>query len=235
MAMDRRSPTDSEITVIVTARDEAERIAATIAGVRSAFPQAAVLVADDGSADATAQLAREAGAQLVRGESRLGKGQAATAAARTLTGERAEPPDGIVVFCDGDLGSSAARLVPLAEAVRDGRADVAVAAFTARIGGGFGLALGFARFAIRRRCGLRTRAPISGQRALRADVLPDVLPFARGFGMELGMTIDAARAGHRVLELELDLSHRASARTPSGFLHRGHQLADFIRAYIARR
>jgi len=38
-----------------------------------------------------------------------------------------------------------------------------------------------------------------------------------------------------VLELELDLCHRASARTPSGFLHRGRQLADFIRAYLARR
>jgi len=233
--MDTRPPTDSQITVLVTARDEAERIAATIAGVRSAFPQAAVLVADDGSADATAQLARESGAQVVRGESRLGKGQAATRAARTLMGERAEPAEGIVVFCDGDLGSSAARLAPLAEAVRDGRADVAVAAFTTRIGGGFGLALGFARFAIRRRCGVRTRAPISGQRALRAGVLPDVLPFARGFGMELGMTIDAARAGHRVLELELELRHRASARTPSGFLHRGRQLADFIRVYLARR
>jgi len=233
--MDRRPPPDSQITVIVTARDEAERIAATIAGVRSAFPQATVLVADDGSADATAQLAREAGAQLVRGESRLGKGQAATRAARTLMRAGAEPPEGVVVFCDGDLGSSAARLEPLAEAVRDGRADVAVAAFATRIGGGFGLALGFARFAIRTRCGVRTRAPISGQRALRASVLPDVLPFARGFGMELGMTIDAARAGHRVLELELDLRHRASARTPSGFVHRGRQLADFIRAYLARR
>ena len=233
--MDRRPPPDSQITVIVTARDEAERIAATIAGVRSAFPQATVLVADDGSADATAQLAREAGAQLVRGESRLGKGQAATRAARTLMRAGAEPPEGVVVFCDGDLGSSAGRLEPLAEAVRDGRADVAVAAFATRIGGGFGLALGFARFAIRTRCGVRTRAPISGQRALRASVLPDVLPFARGFGMELGMTIDAARAGHRVLELELDLRHRASARTPSGFVHRGRQLADFIRAYLARR
>ena len=133
-------------------------------------------------------------------------------------------------MCSSDL-----RLEPLAEAVRDGRADVAVAAFATRIGGGFGLALGFARFAIRTRCGVRTRAPISGQRALRASVLPDVLPFARGFGMELGMTIDAARAGHRVLELELELRHRASARTPSGFLHRGRQLADFIRVYLARR
>ena len=233
--MDRRPPTDPQITVIVTARDEAELIAATIAGVRGAFPHATVLVADDGSADATAQLAREAGAQLVSGASPLGKGQAATRAARTLIGARAVSPDAIVVFCDGDLGSSAARLAPLAEAVRDGRADVAVAAFTNRIGGGFGLALGFARFAIRRRCGVRTRAPISGQRALRAGVLPDVLPFARGFGMELGMTIDAARAGHRVLELELDLSHRASARTPSGFVHRGRQLADFVGAYLARR
>ena len=62
-----------------------------------------------------------------------------------------------------------------------------------------------------------------------------MLPFAHGFGMEIGMTIDAVRSGHRVLELELDLSHRASGRTPAGFLHRGRQLADFVRAYARRR
>ena len=64
---------------------------------------------------------------------------------------------------------------------------------------------------------LQMRAPISGQRALRASVLEDVLPFAPGFGMEIGMTIDAARAGHRIAEVELDLSHRATGRTLSGF------------------
>ena len=62
-----------------------------------------------------------------------------------------------------------------------------------------------------------------------------MLPFAHGFGMEIGMTIDAVRAGHRVAEIELDLAHRASGRTLAGFAHRGRQLVDFVRAYLARR
>ena len=53
-------------------------------------------------------------------------------------------------------------------------------------------------------------------------------------GMELGMTIDAVRVGHRVVEVELDLSHRATGRTPAGFAHRGRQLHDFVRAYRSR-
>ena len=66
-------------------------------------------------------------------------------------------------------------------------------------------------------------------------MLEDVLPFAEGFGMEVGMTIDAVRAGHRVVEVELDLAHRATRRTPAGFVHRARQLADSARAYRARR
>ncbi len=115
-----------------------------------------------------------------------------------------------------------------------GECDLAVAAFGRRVGGGFGLALGFARWAIRRRCGLETAAPISGQRAMRVEVLRATLPFARGYGMETGMTIDAVRAGYRLREYELDLSHRASGRSLAGFAHRGAQLRDFARAYLAR-
>jgi hypothetical protein len=62
----------------------------------------------------------------------------------------------------------------------------------------------------------------------------DVLPFAPDFGMEVGMTIDAVRAGHHVAELELDLAHRATARTPAGFAHRARQLANFVRVYLVR-
>jgi len=141
----------------------------------------------------------------------------------------------VFVLCDGDLGDSAAELVALADAVARGDAELAVGAFATRIGGGFGLALAFARWAIRRRCGLQTRAPISGQRALGEQALRDVLPFAHGYGMEVGMTIDAVRAGHRVLEIELELTHRASARTLAGFAHRARQLADFARVYVSRR
>jgi len=49
------------------------------------------------------------------------------------------------------------------------------------------------------------------------------------------MTIDAVRAGYRLRECELDLEHRATGRSPAGFVHRARQLLDFARAYRARR
>src|SRR5438309_1764802 len=117
----------AELAVIVCARDEEERLGATLdALTRVAFPGARLLVADDGSRDRTASVALQHGAQVVSTGRPVGKGGAATLAARTLL-EDNDPA--VVVFCDGDLGASAARLAPLAGAVRDGRCDVAVATF----------------------------------------------------------------------------------------------------------
>jgi glycosyltransferase involved in cell wall biosynthesis len=225
----------SDTFIILTARNEAERLGATLHALARAFPDASVWVADDGSSDATPQIARSARATLVRGERPLGKGAAATRAARSALEGPRPSSEAIALLCDGDLGESAALLGGLVQAVRRGETDLAVAAFARRRGGGLGLAVGFARWAIRRRCGLVLQAPISGQRALRLRTLQDVLPFAGGFGMEMAMTIDAARRGHRVSEIELDLEHRASGRTLAGFAHRGHQLLDFMRVYWERR
>ena len=228
----------SDTFVILTAYNEAERIGATLDALANAFPAARVFVADDGSSDATPQIARAAGACVVRSERVIGKGGAATLAAdaalREIASDRPSEREAIFVLCDGDLAESAKALTALASAIERGEADVAVASFARRVGGGFGLALGFACWAIRRRCGLVTTAPISGQRALGEDALRDVLPFAHGFGMEIGMTIDAVRSGHRVVEIELDLAHRASGRTLGGFAHRAGQLVDFARVYAAR-
>jgi hypothetical protein len=91
-----------------------------------------------------------------------------------------------------------------------------------------------ARFAIVQATGMRPRAPLSGQRALRVADLQALLPFAGGFGMEVGTTIDAHRAGLRVLEVQLPLEHRPTGLTPAGFGHRGRQLVDVIRAALAR-
>lgn len=225
----------SDTLVIVTAYNEADCIEATLRALACAFPGAPVWVADDGSTDATAALAQANGANVVSSERMVGKGAAATLAARGALAALEPGVDPVVVLCDGDLGDSAGRLAPLGQAVVSGGADLAVAVFARRVGGGFGLALGFAGWAIRRRCGLRLRAPLSGQRALRADTLRGVLPFGEGFGMEVAMTIDAARAGGRVVEVELDLHHRASGRTLRGFLHRGRQLADIAWVYRQRR
>ncbi|HEX7293797.1 MAG TPA: glycosyltransferase [Solirubrobacterales bacterium] len=219
------------LAVIVAARNEADRVGATVAALRDAFPGAAIWVADDASEDGTAEVAMTAGAQVVSRGRPHGKGANVTAAAEAALG--ADPTPQLVLLCDGDLGACAGNLALLVEAVERDECDLAVAAFARRVGGGFGFALGFARWAIRRRCGLETTAPISGQRAMRVAVLRAALPFARGYGMEVGMTIDTVRAGHRLREYELDLSHRATGRTAAGFLHRARQLRDFTRVYMA--
>jgi glycosyltransferase involved in cell wall biosynthesis len=221
----------------VAARDEQRLIGTTLQALAHALPRARLWVADDGSRDATATVARTAGAGVVSGP-RLGKGAAMTRAATHALDVRGrgERPQGPAVFllCDADLGRSAAALEALVEEITAGRADLAVAAFERRRGGGFGIARGFARWAIRRRCGLDTQAPVCGQRALTADALGTLLPFAPGWGMELAMTVDAVRAGLVVRELELPLEHRAVGRSPSGFVHRARQLRDFARAYRTR-
>jgi glycosyltransferase involved in cell wall biosynthesis len=227
------------VSVIVAARDEATRVGATLAALTRALPRAQLWVADDGSRDATASIARAAGARVVSNGRPAGKGAAMTAAAQKALAEADPGPAGdgaeaVFLLCDGDLGDSAAELARLLEAVHVGEADLVVAAFERRRGGGFGLARSFARWAIHTSCGLQTRAPVCGQRALRAAVLRRVLPFAAGYGMELGMTIDAVRAGFAVREVELPLDHRAVGRTPAGFAHRARQLLDFMRAYGAR-
>jgi glycosyltransferase involved in cell wall biosynthesis len=226
--------------VIVAARDEEDRITATLDGLRQAFPGARVVVADDRSRDATSVLAAQAGAELSSGGTLghghgRGKGGAMTAAARLVLEGMTPPVRATFVLCDGDLGASAAKLGSLAEAVESSECDLAVASFARREGGGFGIAVGFARWAIRNLTGLTLTAPISGQRAMHGDLLLRVLPFAPGFGMETAMTVDAVRAGARVEEIELDLEHRATGRTARGFLHRARQLRDFALVYVSRR
>lgn len=223
----------ASLAVVVAARNEADRIAATVGALRGAFPAAAIWVADDASTDGTSEVAMAAGARVVSRGRPHGKGANVTAAAQAALGD--EPSPQLILLCDGDLGDSAARLEPLVGAVAAGECDLAVASFGRRTGGGFGLALGFSRWAIRSLSGFEAEAPISGQRAMASDVLRATLPFARGYGMEIGMTVDAVRAGYRVGEYELDLSHRATGRTLGGFVHRGRQLLDFFRAYRRRR
>jgi hypothetical protein len=203
------------LVVLVAARDEEGRIGSTVAALRRAFPEAEVVVADDGSRDGTAGEANRAGAQIVR-LPRLGKGQALT------LGER-EAPAGRLLLCDADLEGDLTRLL-------DGDADLAIAAFAQREGGGFGIAKRTARALVQALGGLELREPLSGQRVLSPEAREACFPLAPGFGCEVRMTIDAARAGLRVEERELDLRHRATGRDPGGFLHRGRQLLDALLA-----
>ena len=90
---------------------------------------------------------------------------------------------------------------------------------------GFGLVKGLACRGIHRLSGYKTEAPLSGQRAVRADRLRELGGFARGFGVEVALTIDAARHGLRIVELNVPITHRETGRDWHGFVHRGRQFA----------
>jgi hypothetical protein len=204
------------LTILVAGRDEEDAIADAVTSLREQFPAAEVIVADDGSRDATAERAEAAGAIVLR-LPRQGKGQALSAA------ERAAPP-GALLLVDADLRGD---LRPLVAGDAEG---IAVARFATRVGGGFGVAKRAARTLIRLRTGFEAAEPLSGQRALSPRARAAVFPLAPGFGAETRMTIDAVRAGVPVEEVELDLAHRATGRDARGFAHRGRQLTDLVLA-----
>jgi glycosyltransferase involved in cell wall biosynthesis len=106
-----------EIGIAVTARDEADRLPATLAALAGAFPDAAVVVADDGSRDGTQHVALQAGADVVRSPRGIGKGGAATLGVERLLELGVERA---VVVCDGDLGDSARELPRLVAALDAG-------------------------------------------------------------------------------------------------------------------
>ena len=212
--MVRRRSAEPLAAILVAARDEEERIGETVTALRAAFPDAEVLVADDGSRDATAERAEAAGAIVLRLR-RRGKGQALSAA------ERAAPP-GALLLVDADLRGDVTALLPAS--------GLRVAAFAEPRGGGFGLAKGTARALIRLRTGFDALEPLSGQRALSAPTRAAVFPLAPGFGAETRMTIDAVLAGEPVEEIELALGHRATGRDVRGFVHRGRQLLGALLA-----
>jgi hypothetical protein len=203
------------LTILVAARDEADRIGETIAALRRDFPASEIVVVDGASGDGTPDLAEKAGAVVIR-LGRAGKGEALSA------GERAAPP-GRLLLCDSDLRGSVA---PLAE----GHADLVVAAFSRRSSGGFGIAKRIARELVAVRTGFAPREPLSGQRHLSTRARTACFPLAPGFGCEVRMTIDALRAGLSVEEVEVDLAHRATGRDLAGFRHRGRQLLDILLA-----
>lgn len=211
------------VSALVPAHNEAGRIAETVRAALSIDGVERVLVIDDGSDDETASRAAAAGADVLRLPANVGKGGALETGA-----EEVRDAD-VILLLDADLGQTASEGALLLDAVVKGHADMAVAVFPPpAVRGGFGLVKGTARRGISWLGDRRfvSEAPLSGQRALTADCLAAVRPFAPGYGAEVALTVRALRNGCRVVEVPTTMAHAATGRDLAGFTHRGRQLAD---------
>jgi glycosyltransferase involved in cell wall biosynthesis len=85
----------SHLSIIIPVFNEAESICEVILELKTCYPDAQILVVDDGSTDNTAQMAVTAGAQVYRHPYNMGNGAAVKSGIRLAQGE-------IVVFMDGD-------------------------------------------------------------------------------------------------------------------------------------
>lgn len=209
---------------LIAAYNESARIARTVSSLVSTGAFDAIIVVDDGSSDATAELARNAGAVVIELGSNRGKGAALNEGVLHV-GDAT-----IVALLDADLAESAAEAVSLVGPIREGVADMTIATFPKPAGkAGFGLVMSLARWAITRFGGpFDAKAPLSGQRVMTRACLDGSLPFADGYGVEVALTIRALRNGCRIQEIPTTMFHAATGRDLAGFVHRGRQFIDVL-------
>jgi len=216
------------LAILIPARNEADRIGKTVRALHETFSEAAIVVLDDGSTDGTAEQALRAGAQVVRVADYLLR-TGSKGAALWLGWQLVEAS--VYLFLDADLAESARHAVRLLTPVQLRYADMTIGVLPpAGRTGGLGTVVQLSRLYLYWRTGRWFRAPLSGQRALTRELLTRLHGFAPGYGLELGLTVDACRLNARILEIETPFEHRAYGRTLKGFLHRARQLRDVIKA-----
>jgi glycosyltransferase involved in cell wall biosynthesis len=189
--------------VILPALNEERGLAITLGSIARHAQGARVIVVDDGSNDATARVAAEGGARVVRHATRRGKGAA------IRSGLSATDADLLVVM-DADATYPAEAVLPMlallanghdyVSGVRDvGRRHIPV---VNRLGNAV---LGMA---IRRLSGSSLRDPLSGMYALHRRALDAIHPSADGFAIETEVAVRAAQAGLRTAELPIPYAIR---------------------------
>ena len=108
------------LSIVIPAKNEAQAIGDVVATACEAFPDAEVIVVDDGSDDATADIAAEAGATVIRHPESLGNGAAVKSGVRASRGD-------VLALMDGDGQHDARELRHLVDKLDEGY-DMAIGA-----------------------------------------------------------------------------------------------------------
>lgn len=205
------SPTHARprIAVLIPALNEEISIGHVVSGI-SRDVVSRVIVADGGSSDATAERARNAGAEVVRVGPGYGRAcmAAATAAADC----------GIVVFMDGDGADDVNAIPSLTGPILSGAYDFVIGsrARGTRAPGSIAwhqLAAGrLAGAALWLRYGVRY-TDMCAFRAIRRDLLLALGVRELTYGWNLEMQMRAAAAGLRILEIPVDYRCRTGGQS----------------------
>jgi len=119
-----------DVAIVIPAKNESDRIQATVKAAAGLPGADMLIVVDDGSADDTGFVAENAGAIVLRHARSRGKGAALETGAEAVglleRSEERELPRHLL-FLDADLAESAAHAAPLVQPVRDGQADMTIA------------------------------------------------------------------------------------------------------------
>jgi hypothetical protein len=220
--------------VLIVAHNQARGIAATVRAAGSIPGVDLVLVVDDGSLDNTQDLARKAGAVVVRQSHRRGRAVSIEtgAAVIAMRDEEGATPRAVVLL-EAGLGASASGAAPIVAAVVEQVADMAIAL----VGGtsrSTGATAGAARKAIASLSGWSPMQPLSKVRCLTREALELAFPLSRGAGLETAITLDVLEAGLTVTEVPCELKHRPPRRAGKA-LTRASQYRDVMMAISARR
>ncbi len=203
------------IAVVIPALNEERALPSVLAEIPRP-PVGRVVVADNGSTDRTAELARAAGAEVVW-EPRRGYGAACLAALRHL----AEQPPEIVVFLDGDYSDHPAELPELIAPIEQGRADMVIGSRTRgrRERGALSIQQQVGNLIACRALGLLygvQYTDLGPFRAIRWQALRDLQMEDPDWGWTVEMQIKAARRGLRSMEVPVSYRSRIGVSKISG-------------------